>query len=169
MIEDTKLQNLCKRVIHSATHAGVTIGTAESCTGGLVCGALTSVPGSSSVVIGGIVSYAIPVKENVLGVSKTITRDATIGVVSSKCAKGMCEGARRVLECDIAISTTGIAGPGGAEPGKPVGTVWFGISSPCGTSTVVCRFTGNRDEVRAKSVEQALCMLQKEIERIGAE
>ena len=163
MLEKEGLLELCKRVIRLATEANLTIGTAESCTGGLVCGALTDVEGSSAVVRGGVTSYAVPVKEEVLGVPASITGDPAVGVVSGECAQSMCEGARRVLRCDIAVSTTGIAGPGGAEPGKPVGTVWFGVASQKGARSFVRHFEGDRATVRHEAVCQAVKLLEEEI------
>lgn len=138
----------------------MTLGCAESCTGGLVSGALTAVPGSSAVVRGGVVSYAIAVKRSVLGVSDEVLDAPGVGAVSSACAAQMAEGARRVLGCDVAVSVTGIAGPGGAEPGKPVGTVWFGLATPAGTATALETFDGSRDEVRRAAVLRALALLR---------
>ncbi len=101
---------------------GLTMATAESCTGGGIAARMTSVPGSSDYFRGGIVAYQADVKEGLLGVRpETIER---CGVVSRETAVEMARGARRVLGADCALSTTGIAGPGGAEPGKPVGTIW---------------------------------------------
>ncbi|MDO4796418.1 MAG: CinA family protein [Coriobacteriales bacterium] len=153
------LEALSAQVIREATARGLTVGTAESCTGGLVCAALTSVPGSSDAVRGSVVSYAVAVKEQVLGVSTQITRDEHVGVVSVQCATQMARGARRVLGCDVAVSTTGIAGPGGAEPGKPVGTVCFAVDSPAHCGELVAHFDGNREQVRAKAVRTALSLL----------
>lgn len=147
-------------VVERAGAAGVTLGCAESCTGGLVSGALTAVPGSSAVVRGGVVSYAIAVKRSVLGVSDEVLDAPGVGAVSSACAAQMAEGARRVLGCDVAVSVTGIAGPGGAEPGKPVGTVWFGLATPAGTTTALETFDGSRDEVRRAAVLRALALLR---------
>lgn len=155
---------LCGRLVRVGTARGVTVGTAESCTGGLVAGAMTAVPGSSEVVRGGVVSYAIPVKHDVLGVSWDILDAPGVGAVSSECAAAMCEGARRVLGCDVAVSVTGIAGPGGAEPGKPVGTVWFGLATPEGTRTERHLLSGDRAEVRAKAVWVAVSLLLGGIE-----
>lgn len=143
-----------------AREAGVTLGCAESCTGGLVSGALTAVPGSSDVVRGGVVSYAIDVKRAVLGVADEVLDDPALGAVSAQCAEQMAIGARRVLGCDVAVSVTGIAGPGGEEPGKPVGTVWFGLSSAAGTRSVLRTFGGDRASVRLQAVAQALELLR---------
>lgn len=160
-ISDEARIDLCRRIVQEACAKHMTIGTAESCTGGLVCAALTDIPGSSSVVKGGVVSYAVPVKEDVLGVPSRITQDPDVGVVSSQCAAYMCEGARRVLDCDVAVSVTGIAGPGGAEPGKPVGTVWFGICDDGPARTEVVRFDGDRASVRKQATYYALTLIEK--------
>ena len=165
MVDELTRYEICKEIIRMADENGLTIGTAESCTGGLVCGALTDVPGSSGAVRGSIVSYAIPIKEEVLGVPKQITEDPKTGVISPECAHAMCEGARNVLGCDIVVSITGIAGPGGEEPGKPVGTVWFGVASPSGTKTYHKHFHGNRDDVRTQAVNFALRRLYRSLKK----
>lgn len=159
LLSEGELRSLCERLVREGSSRGVTVGTAESCTGGLVAGAVTAIPGSSEVIRGGVVSYAIPVKHDVLGVSWDILDAPGVGAVSSECAAAMCEGARRVLGCDLAVSVTGIAGPGGAEPGKPVGTVWFGLATPAGTHTERHLLSGGRDEVRAKAVRVAVGLL----------
>jgi len=133
---------------------GLTIGTAESCTGGLIGGAITAVPGSSSVFLGGIISYSNPIKRDVLGVSQDILDGE--GAVSEACAEAMAQGARRALECDIAVSVTGIAGPGGARPGKPVGTVCFGWAGAGLDGTDRRVFRGDRDRVRVQALGYAL-------------
>jgi len=154
-----------RSVIELACERGVAIGTAESCTGGLISASLTAIPGSSTPVMGGVTSYACSVKRDVLGVSQE-TLDA-VGAVSSECARQMAEGARRVLACDVAVSVTGIAGPGGAVPGKPVGTVWFGIASPAGARTERMVFPGSRAEVRGQTVLHALGLLREGIMECG--
>ena len=153
-IEPEALDELANRVLATARAKGKTLGTAESLTGGLIAGTLTDIPGSSDVVRGGVVSYAAGVKSDVLGVSAdTIERR---GVVSEECACEMAKGARETLSCDLALSVTGIAGPGGEEPGKPVGTVWIGRSDEVMTCAQVHHFPGNREEVRLLTVEAAL-------------
>lgn len=154
---------LAASIVAAATEAGVTIACAESCTGGLVAAALTDVPGSSAAVMGGVVSYDTSVKEKVLGVPVAITRDPQVGVVSEACAAAMAEGTRRVLASTIGVSTTGIAGPGGEEPGKPVGTVCFGVSSPAGTRTETRVFGGDRTAVREAACHHALELVFDEI------
>lgn len=150
-------------VLAAARARGATIATAESCTGGLVAGALTSVPGSSESVAGGVVSYLPSVKRRVLGVDgETIERH---GVVSCETAAAMAKGARALLESDLAVSTTGIAGPGGAEDGKPVGTVCFAVATPDGVRSERRVFAGTRWEVRAQAVDHALLLLERELKR----
>lgn len=149
---------LASDVLEHARSRGLTIGTAESCTGGLVEGSLTAVPGSSDVVMGAVGSYACSVKRAILGVSSE-TLD-TVGAVSSDCAAQMAQGARAALGCDVSVSVTGIAGPGGATPGKPVGLVWFGVSGGAHTRTESVVFPGDRAEVRLRSVEHALLLLR---------
>lgn len=121
--------------------------------------AVTAIPGSSEAIRGGVVSYAIPVKHEVLGVANSILDAPGVGAVSSECAAAMAKGARRVLGCDVAVSVTGIAGPGGEEPGKPVGTVWMGLATPYSTNTFPNLFEGDRSEVRARAVKRAVELL----------
>lgn len=135
-----------------------TIGTAESCTGGMVAAALTDRAGSSAYMLGGVVSYANDVKSGVLGVPEDLI--AELGAVSEPVAAAMAEGARRVLRSDIAVSTTGIAGPGGERPGKPVGTVCFGLAiDGRPTVTVTRKFPGDRGAVRRLATSAALHMV----------
>lgn len=149
---------LAAEVLEDARERGLSVGTAESCTGGLVEASLTAVPGSSDVVIGAVGSYACSVKEALLGVShETLER---VGAVSSECASEMAKGARTALGCDVSVSVTGIAGPGGAVPGKPVGLVWFGVSNGAETHTESVVFPGDRSEVRLRSVMHALRLLK---------
>ena len=136
---------------------GMTCATAESCTGGLVGGAVTSVAGSSEVFLGGIISYANEVKMDVLGVPKDVLD--TVGAVSRECAAAMAEGARRLTGADVAVSTTGIAGPGGGSADKPVGLVWFGLATAGGTRTEKAIFRGDRAGIRENAVTHALGML----------
>jgi len=139
----------------------LTCATAESCTGGGVGYAITGVPGSSTVFWGGIISYDNSVKRDVLGVPEEVL--ATKGAVSSECAAAMAEGARRRLRTDLAVSITGIAGPGGGSAEKPVGLVWFGLASATGTATEKKIFSGDREAVRTAAIEYALTLLLGEI------
>ena len=152
--------SVAQRVIDAARERSLTLATAESCTGGLIAAALTDVPGSSEAVLGGIVSYANEVKRDSLGVPEEVLSE--YGAVSEQTACAMAKGAREALGADIAVSVTGIAGPGGAVAGKPVGTVWVGVSCVQGTAARLYHFEGDRDAVRAQTVEAALCaMLEK--------
>ncbi len=132
--------------------------TAESCTGGLIGGALTSVGGSSEVVYGGFITYANDAKVSMLGVSAE-TLDVH-GAVSAETARAMAEGALNKAGTHFAIAVTGIAGPGGGTPDKPVGLVWFGLAGPDGTH-VEKRLFGDvgRAEVRARTILHALDLL----------
>lgn len=161
-IQPDELEALAKQVIHLAQEMSCTIGCAESLTGGLISGALTAIPGSSSVIKGSVVSYAPSVKESLLGVTHTILVDD--GVVSDKTAEAMAYGAQHALDCSICVAVTGIAGPQGAEPGKPVGTVWMGFASPHGVTSQEFIFPGNREEVRLLTVHAALCKLKRYLE-----
>ncbi len=161
MLLDAENEALAAEVLERARNTGATLGTAESCTGGLVAATLTAIPGSSEVVRGGVVSYWAEVKRDVLGVPEDVIE--TFGVVSEQCARAMAEGAARVLGCDYTISTTGIAGPGGAEPGKPVGTVCFGLHTPQGDRTLTTSRGSSRDEVRSLAVRTALRLLLEEL------
>ena len=144
-----------------ALEAGITIGTAESCTGGLVGKILTDLGGSSGYYQGGIISYANAVKEQVLGVSSETL--ATYGAVSEETAKEMVEGVFRVLRTDYAIATTGIAGPGGGSQEKPVGLVYIGIGTPRGIIVHKEIFIGDRDNIRKSVAERAIQYVYKEL------
>ncbi|MDR3316450.1 MAG: CDP-diacylglycerol--glycerol-3-phosphate 3-phosphatidyltransferase [Coriobacteriales bacterium] len=153
-------------LVQAARAQNLTLGTAESCTGGLVAGALTSVPGSSEVFAGSIVSYVNEVKEQALGVSGETLK--SLGAVSEEVACAMARGARQILDVTIAVSTTGIAGPGGGTAEKPVGTVWIGCASEAGEWAECHHFEGSRQTVREKAVAQALQVLSDAInERVG--
>lgn len=156
------LKEKAQQVIDQARNLNKLISTAESCTGGLIGGTLTAVAGSSEAVEGGVISYSNDVKQNVLQVKEFDL--ATVGAVSSEVAASMADGSRVTCNSDIAVSVTGIAGPGGAVPGKPVGTVWFGIAYSADqhtseTKTFLRHFRGNRDEVRSQTVHFALDLL----------
>lgn len=158
MKTDERIETLAQRVIALATDKKALLATAESCTGGLIAGALTSVPHSSVVVQGGIISYSNKVKRCELGVSGSDLESH--GAVSEPVALQMAQGARMKLSTTLAVSVTGVAGPGGGSEEKPVGTVWFGIASPAGTKAEVRHFTGDRSAVRAQTVSHALELLE---------
>lgn len=156
---DEQIETLAQRVVTLATNKKALLATAESCTGGLIAGALTSIPNSSAVVQGGIVSYSNDVKRCELDVSESDLE--THGAVSEPVAIQMAQGVRAKLSTTVAVSVTGVAGPGGGSVEKPVGTVWFGIASPTETKAEVCHFTGDRTAVRAQTVAHALELLER--------
>lgn len=140
-----------------------TVGTAESCTGGLIAHALTEVPGSSAYVIGGIVAYANSIKEHQLGVPPALL--IQYGAVSEPVAVAMAEGARRALHVDYAVSVTGVAGPGGGTAEKPVGLVYIAVATPRGTYPANYNWNStDRSANKQKSAEAALKLL---LERLG--
>lgn len=142
---------------------GLTIATAESCTGGLVAAALTAVPGSSAVVLGGFVTYSNGLKAALLGVPEALL--AAEGAVSEACARAMAEGARARTGAGVAVSCTGIAGPGGGSAAKPVGLVHLAAAGPGGTRAVRRVFPGDRDAVRAATVAAALALAAEAAEQ----
>lgn len=134
---------------------GLTLAAAESCTGGLVGAAITAVPGASVVFLGATVAYADTAKRHHLSVPAAVLRHH--GAVSRESAVAMARGARRAFGSDLAVAVTGIAGPGGGVPGKPVGTVWFAVAGPgAAVSAVRRRFPGSRADVRRAAVREAL-------------
>ena len=146
-----------ERLVGKLAEKGLTCATAESCTGGGVGYAITAVSGSSAVFWGGVISYDNSVKRDVLGVPEEVL--AKKGAVSSECAAAMAEGVRRLLKTDLAVSLTGVAGPGGGSAEKPVGLVWFGLASAKGTITEKQMFPGDRAAVRTAAIEHALQLL----------
>ena len=146
------MTSLCCEVL--ARLKGRTLATAESLTGGGIGAALTAIPGSSEVYKGGIISYADWVKENVLGVSHEILQ--TYGAVSQWTAGAMATGVRKALQADVAISVTGLAGPGGDAFGHPVGTVFIGYDDSKQSAVHHFAFTGSREDVRQQTIVAAL-------------
>ena len=132
----------------------LTLGLAESCTGGLVSDRITNVSGSSEYFLGGIVAYSNDVKISVLNVSPGTLNQH--GAVSEETVIEMARGARAKLETDVAASVSGIAGPGGGTESKPVGTVWFGLVTLDGEWTRLHHFSGNREQIKAASADAAL-------------
>ena len=130
---------------------------AESCTGGLVLKLLTDVPGSSAYVEGGVVAYSDQVKVEVLGVPRELIREH--GAVSGEVAEAMARGVRNRLGVEVGVAVTGIAGPGGAVAGKPVGTVWFAVADPEEVRVEAARFPGSRREIRARAADHALSIV----------
>lgn len=143
---------LCCEVL--AALQGKTLVTAESCTGGGIGAALTAVPGSSCVYKGGIISYTNWVKHHLLGVDEALLE--TVGAVSAPVAEAMARGARQALQADVAVSVTGLAGPGGDEFGNPVGTVYIGYCDGSKNFSRHFRFAGDREAVRQAAIQEAL-------------
>ncbi len=135
-----------------------TLATAESCTGGLIGHLLTNVPGSSEYYLGGVVAYAYEAKVALLGVSWEMLQK--FGAVSEEVALQMARGARAALNSDLAISVTGIAGPGGGLPNKPVGLTWIGISTPEGDRAERFVWAGDREGNKMSSARAALEMVK---------
>ena len=133
---------------------GQTLGTAESCTGGLISALITSLPGSSGWFKGGVVSYANEIKSSLLGVPEELL--TARGAVSEACALAMAVGAIKALKVEHSLAVTGIAGPDGGTPEKPVGTVWLAWSVGEKTFAKHCLFAGNRDEIRTQTAIKAL-------------
>ena len=146
---------LASETVAELKAAGLSIATAESCTGGLVGGALTSVPGSSDVVYGGFITYSNLAKTRMIGVPHRLITD--YGAVSAQVARAMADGARSTARTDLAVSVTGIAGPSGGSATKPIGLVYFACASHEGTRVVEKRFGDlGRDGIRQVSVVEAL-------------
>ena len=156
-MSDAETTDAATGALSALRERGWRAATAESCTGGLISGALTAIPGSSEVVLGGIVAYANSVKTALLGVPAPVI--AEHGAVSAPVAAAMAEGARTALGADVAVAVTGVAGPGGGTADKPVGLVWFGLATAGTTITRSERFDGDRDAVRRATVLVALAML----------
>jgi nicotinamide-nucleotide amidase len=144
------MENIQRIIGKQLIERGLTVSTAESCTGGGIAARLTSVAGSSAYVRGGVVAYQNDVKVDLLGVDAgTINK---YGVVSEETVVEMAKGAMKSLKTDCSMATTGIAGPGGEEPGKPVGTIW--IAAAWGEKIVTFKQEG--DEGRLKNIEKAI-------------
>lgn len=141
----------------------LTVATAESCTGGNIAHQITLIPGSSSAMLGGVVSYANTVKTHVLGVDADTIN--SLGAVSIPVAEQMAKGARRITHADIAMATSGIAGPGGAVPGKPVGTVCIAVDTPWGAVSGEYHFPGNRSRVIDRATQTALILAIRELQK----
>jgi nicotinamide-nucleotide amidase len=163
VIEDAGLLARAEALVRAYAAAGRRIATAESCTGGLVAGLLTAVPGSSAVVERGFVTYSNEAKAESIGVPMDLI--VARGAVSEPVARAMAEGALRASRADAAVSVTGIAGPGGGSDAKPVGLVHFGLAVKDGSTRHVERRFGDpgRAEIRRLSVAQALDLLEAAI------
>ena len=152
-------QALARAVLDLARSRGWRVGTAESCTGGLVAGALTEIAGSSDVVEGGVVTYSNTLKTRLVGVHPALLVEH--GSVSEPVARAMAEGALQALDVDLAVAITGVAGPGGGSPDKPVGLVHFATAARGGPTLALAERYGDigRSQVRRASVDAALRLL----------
>lgn len=161
---DTETRALATRVLAAFRARGGMLVAAESCTGGLLTGALTDIPGSSDVVWGGFVTYAYEAKTAMIGVDPALLATDGPGAVSEEVARAMAEGALAFARkadgrVGVAIAITGVAGPDASEA-KPVGLVHFAIATPDGTRQLKCEFGNHpRDDIRAMSVRQGLQLL----------
>ena len=149
------MMNLCSKVL--SVLQGKTLVTAESCTGGGIGADITAVPGSSAVYKGGIICYSNWVKEHILGVPENLLNQH--GAVSAPVAGAMAKGVRSLLQADVAVSVTGLAGPGGDEHGHAVGTVFIGCDTDSGTVVREYHFVGDRDQIRRQAIEASLLLV----------
>ncbi len=154
-------RSIAEIVLGLARERGLTLATAESCTGGLVAGRLTAVPGSSNVFRGGVVAYADDVKAKELGVPRALLE--AHGAVSAEAARAMAEGARSQLDADVAVSTTGVAGPGGGTKEKPVGLVFLHVAGPEGEEVRRIDLPGDREMIRGRATTAALHLLRRHL------
>lgn len=151
--------SLASVVVKDLAARGVLLAAAESCTGGMIGAAITDVPGSSAVFWGSLVTYANAAKVEVLGVrEQTLDRH---GAVSEQCVREMAEGARVLSGSDVAVAVSGIAGPDGGSPDKPVGTVWFAAATANGTSVLRALIPAGRDRVRRHALVEALLFVRR--------
>ena len=158
------MASLEKEIGNLLRQKGLTLGAVESATGGLISHRLTNVPGSSDYYKGSVTAYSNEAKIKVVGV-----KEATIsqyGAVSSQVAEEMAEGGRKVLAVDVCLADTGIAGPGGATPGKPVGLLYLGLSHQGGTCSRKHNFQGDREQNKQSAAEVALSWLKEYLESI---
>jgi len=146
-----------EKVAKLLRNSGLTLSVAESCSGGLIAKRITDLPGSSGYFLFGAVTYSNDSKERVLGVPAELIEK--YGAVSSEVALAMAEGVRRISGSDLAIATTGIAGPEGGTPEKPVGTVFIAVDSQEGGSSFLHHFEGDRSTIREATAEAALSLL----------
>jgi nicotinamide-nucleotide amidase len=153
--------DLAALVLDRARSLGIRLAVAESCTGGLLGARLTEIPGSSDVFVGGVIAYSDELKIELLGVPPELV--AKHGAVSEPVAQAMAQGASQRFRVEAALSVTGIAGPGGGSPSKPVGTVWFGLATHGSVQSRRILFAGTRHEIRARAAQAALMLLHRHL------
>lgn len=154
--------NLGDRLAAACTSRNLTLATAESCTGGGLSHLMTAIPGASAFFIGGIIAYQNDIKTRLLGVPQSTLQQH--GAVSAQTARAMAEGCRGIFGSDIAVSITGIAGPGGGSLQKPVGTVHVAVATQQATRTVEFHFSGDRAQVRDEAISAALGLILEAID-----
>ncbi|MEE2521828.1 CinA family protein [Pseudarthrobacter sp. J75] len=159
----SKLHEVAAEVVRAALDAGVTVGTAESLTAGLVSASLADIPGASGMLQGGVVAYQNSVKADVLGVPEDLLE--RVGSVDGAVAAAMASGARKACGAGLGVSTTGVAGPE-THDGKAVGTVFIGIAGEHGEKSFEYAFTGGRAAIRSQACQAALERLLAEIESL---
>lgn len=159
-----ELNDLAVRVGKKLLENNLSLVTAESCTGGLIGNLITDIPGSSAYFAGGIIAYSNEVKEKILGVSNSDL--LSFGAVSEPVAIQMAQGARRLLDADLAVSVTGIAGPGGGSLEKPVGLTWIGLSSADHSAAYRYVWSGDRVSNKRSSAEEALKVVLRYINNL---
>ena len=153
------MTSLAQEVGSLLRQKGLTLGVVESATGGLISHLITNVPGSSDYYKGSVTAYSNDVKVKVAGVRKDTINQ--YGAVSYQVAEGMAQGGRKLLAVDICLADTGIAGPSGATPGKPVGLFYIGLSHQAGTCSQKHNFQGNREQNKRRAAEAALAWLKE--------
>ena len=159
---DADILTQAENLLIACRAAGIMVATAESCTGGLIAASLTAIAGSSDVVDRGFVTYSNQAKTDLVGVDPALIE--ANGAVSEPVARAMAEGAVARSRADLAISVTGVAGPGGGSPDKPVGLVWFGCARRGEATTSISRvFPGDRSEIRRATVALALDLLRQRV------
>ena len=147
-------QALTRQLAERLMAKGLMMAAAESCTGGMIAAACTDLAGSSAWFERGFVSYSNEAKTELLGVPAALI--AEHGAVSEPVVRAMAQGALQHSNAQVSVAVTGVAGPGGGSAGKPVGSVWFGWATPAGVVTQLCRFEGDRHQVRQASVRHAM-------------
>jgi PncC family amidohydrolase len=152
-------QGTAQAVINLCRERGWTLASAESCTGGLVGAELTAISGASDVYVGGVIAYSNEVKRTQVGVAEETLQEH--GAVSAETAVEMAAGVRRALAADVAVSDTGIAGPSGGTPEKPVGLVFLAVTSPDGDVTERFQLAGDRQAIREQATDEALLLLRR--------
>jgi PncC family amidohydrolase len=156
-----------EKVVRMLSKHSLSLSTAESCTGGLVAGRITSVPGASECFEGGFITYSNTAKNRLIGVPGELIEK--YGAVSTETARAMAEGARKKLGTDVAVAVTGIAGPTGGTTDKPVGTVYIAVAREGATGVRKFQFTGTRHAIRRQTAEEALQFVFDEISSLTGE